>query len=818
MTFLERIVRDVRFGLRVLWRVPVFSVTVVLTLGLVIGATSAVFSLADAVLLRPLPYPDSDRLALVGRMARATGQPTGDSVNGQMWEAVRDGATKVDAAAYSSGGAGVNFVSGGTAIFVQQQRVAAGVFRVLGVSPFMGREFTREEDVPGGPAVAVLSFEFWSRQLEGRANVIGEHILLRGQPFTVVGVMPEGFRGLAEADVWTPLRPSRSGEGGGTNYRIVARLRDGETWASANGELNAIAAVLAGKRESELTNTLGLRPLKDSQTAQSRPALVTLSASVATVLLIACVNIAALLLARGRIRAGEVATRMALGGGRPAIVRQLMIESLLLALMGGALGLLLAYAGLSWLKAIGSATYGDWRLASLDTRTVLATLGMSLATSLAFGLVPALQAGRVNVQAALLAGGSRGIAGSSRHWLGRLLVVSEVALGVSLLVSAGLLMREFVALRSIDPGFVADRLYTTSVSLQDARYADAAEVNRLFDVSLEALRRSPGVSAAAVSQQLPYQTLLNVPFRIEGRAADPSGRPPIADIAYVTPGFFETFTIPIRRGRAIADIDRKGGPEAVVVNQLFADLYFRGEDALGRRLDLSQFGGIASGEIVGISANVQQGGAGFSIPGMHVGPVMATPAIYVPSAQAGASLFRWFSPTWTIRATSAADAAAAFKRAIAAADPLLPVRETRSMAAIVSRATAEQQMLMTLVGVLAGAALLLAAIGIHGVVAHTVSERTREFGIRLALGATPAATMRDVALHGLILAGVGAALGAALSYPAAGLVSSFLTAVTTRDVTTYLGVALLLFVVATLSSVLPALRILRLDPAKTLRQ
>jgi predicted permease len=813
----DALARDLNYAVRMLRRTPAFSATVIVTLALVIGATSAVLGLADAILLRALPYPEPDRLAVIGpRTTSPRGDYTGDAVDGAMWEAVRDRARLIDAAVCIDGANGVNFVSGTTASFVQQQRVGSGYFRVLGISPRLGHEFTPDEDRPGGPAVAVLAYEFWQRVLQGQADVLGQSILLRGQPYEVIGVMPKGFIGIGDADVWTPLRPGTKGEGGGSNYLMIARLRPGVSWEQATAELATLGPDpfrLLRPVPEDAFRRLVTRQMQAVLVESAREPIVILAFSVGVVLLIACVNIAALLLSRGGSRSKEIATRMALGSGRGAVVRQLMVESVLLAAIGGGLGVLVSVGALEGLKAIGGTTFGDWQSVGLDGRTVAITIGLSALTSLVFGLVPAVQASRIDLQAALVEGGTRNIAGGSRHLLRRFLVIAEVALGVVLLVAAGLLTRQFSLLRGADPGFNPANLFTASVSIQDARYPTAVEVNRLFDGALERLQRTPGIRAAAVSLGLPYTRLLNMGFRIEGDIYDPD-RPPIANVGYVTPGFFDTFGMTITAGRPMSSADTTGAPAVVVVNKMFARIYFKDRDPIRRRLLLS--GGPR--EIVGIAGDVQQSGSGFMLEGMKRGPILTSPTIYVPAAQTTMGMFSWFAPVWTVRADSAGAATAAIQHAIAEVDPLMPVGAVRSMAEVAARATARPRLMMTLVGVLALAAVLLAAIGLHGLIAHSVAERRREFGIRLALGATPGATLRAVVMSGIALAVVGAIIGGALSAPATSLIAAFLVDVPRSDVPTYLGVALLLFIVAAISSVMPAVRILRLDPAKTLRE
>jgi predicted permease len=813
LPFADVLGRDLRYAWRRVVRAPAFSGALIATLALTIGAAGAVFTLADAVLLQPLAFPEPDRLAVVAyERTTPSGRYTGPAVDGAMWRTVRERATLIDAAVCDGGAQGVNLVLDNRPSFVQNQVIGAGYFRVLGVAPWRGREFQPEDARPGGPAVAILSHGFWQRAFAGDEAALGRTILLRGEPFAIVGIMPAGFPALADADVWTPLREA----GQGLNYMVIARRRAGVTIEAANAELASFGGepfTMLRPPAEGVTRALVLRDLHETVTAGAKDPIVLLGWAVGAVLLIACVNIAALLMARSGTRAREIATRMALGGGRGAVVRQLLTESLVLAALGGALGLVVALLGLEGLQAIGGTTFTEWDGAQLDLRTVAATFTIAAATSLLFGLLPAWQTSRLDVRAALTAGGSRSVAGGGRHVVRRLLVVAEVAIGVVVLVAAGLLLREFIVLQNLEPGFERANLYSASVSLQDARYRDPAAVTRLFSSSIERLQRLPGIQQAAVSQGLPYQRLLNLPFAIEGRPDD--GRQvPIANVGYVTPSVFDTFRIPLLEGRALEDRDRSGTTRVAVVNEAFARHYFGRERAVGRRL---LFGSTGI-EIVGVSHDVQQGGAGFFLQGMRRGPLTTSPTIYLPVSQAEAGLFGWFAPVWTVRAASAADAAAALRRAIADVDPLLPIGPVRAMDQVAASATARPRLLTILAAALAIAALLLSATGIHGVIAQGVADRSREFGIRLALGGRARQMIVAIARSGVWLAALGTAIGAALSVPGVKVIESFLYTVQPRDVRTYVWVAALLLAVACLSSVLPALRILRLDPARTLRE
>ena len=813
LPFLETFGRDVRYAVRVLSRTPAFTLTAIATLALVIGANTAVFSLANTLLLKPLPFPESDRLVVATPEYKSPrGGRVGTSVDGLYWKAFTTTKWGRDSALTRVGTGDVNVVMNGQAMLADEQRVSSGFFRVLGVPAAIGREFTPEEDVPGGPAVVILSHRMWRRVFNGE-SVVGQSIFLRGEPYQVIGVMPEGFRGITETDVWTPLRPNTTGEGSGNNYLLLTRLPAGGTLLQAAAEMTPVvaAALVASGLAADVQVTAGLTPLQEFITGDHRDPIVMLGAAVTTVLIIACVNLAALLLARGGTRARKIATRMALGSGRSAVVRQLMAESLVLAAAGGLGGALVGWFGLQALQTLGGERFSDWRRATMDGQVLLACAGLSVLTSMIFGLVPAWQAARIDLQNALLEGGNRSLASGGRHWTRRGLIVAQVALGVVLLVSAGLLMRTFVNLQSLSPGFNVERLTTAPVSLLDARYPTPVEVNALFNRTLESIRATPGVEFAAVSLGLPYERVLNMGFRFPG---DQTGS--TASVMYVTPDFFRTFEIPLRQGRDVEPSDGTASRQVVVVNEAFARVYSKDRGVLGRVIRFSN----ADREIVGVVGDIQMR-PGFMVGDMVPGPIVASPTIYMPAAQLTngiVSTHIWFSPVWSVRASSPEVAARAIGDALNQADSLLPIGQVRQMSDVRAAATAEHTLLMTLVGALAVVALLLAAIGLHGLISHSVTERTREFGIRLALGATPSGTVRAVAWSGVVLAGLGAVIGAGLALPASTLVSSVLYGVAERDPMTYFGAAVFLFIVASIASLLPALRILRLDPATTLRQ
>jgi len=809
---------DLKFGWRQLVKTPGFSFTAILTLGLAIGANTAVFSLVDASLLKSLPYPGPERLGALGATYTRDGVVVdrgASGLDGKGWEAVRDQAGSVEAAVYSGLSARVSLVAGGRTMTVIPQRVSAGYFRVLGVAPAIGREFAREEDVPGGPGLAVLSHALWQSTFNGDAGVVGRDILLKGEPHTVIGVMPASFRSSSDADLWTPVRPSLTGEGSGTNYGLIARLKEGVTWSQASAEMGAVVDSTLARRTSNsgVTVNTTLIPLHEQMADEVRVPLLLLTVSVALVLVVACVNLAGLLLARAGRRTREIATRLAVGGNRRAVIRQLLLESLVLALFGGLAGLGFGALALEGIKAgAGDLLLTSWSEVSLDRRVLSVTLGLTALTAVLFGLVPAIQATRLDVQAALAEGGTRSVAGGAKGWPRRLLVVAEVALGVVLLVGAGLLARTFAHLQSQAPGFDPRQLKVVSAPLEDARYDQHERVAQLFERSLGRIATIPGVESAAVSLGLPYERILNMGARIVGPAGEQSDFV-FTTTTYVTPGYFETLKLTLKGGRTLRASDTVTSAKVVVVNEAFTNRHFKERDAVGEHVFISG----ETRQIVGVVGNVQQRG-GFN----GFGPLDSLPAIYMPFSQFPPTGLRtihgWFSPAWIVRGGKAgAVTDLALRRAMEEIDPQLGVTSIRRLDEVQGAALARQRTLMLLVAALGGLALFLAAIGIHALIASGVTERTRELGIRMALGATAGQTIRDAALPGLLMALAGLVVGCGVALGVSGLIRSLLWGVRPNDPLTFAVVVAALLAVAVAASVLPALRVRRLDPVSLLR-
>jgi len=810
LPFLETTMRDFRYALRMLRKAPGFSLAAIGILAVTIGANAAVYTLVDRLIVRPLPYPDSDRLGTIIRYYERGGRNSGTGYNtdGATWVAMRGGIPDLDIAV-AAGASGVNLSAGDDTAFVQQQRVSAGFFRVLGVPPALGREFTDDEDRQTGPSVVVLSHSIWSRTLGADPNIIGKAITLRGESFVVVGVMPDDFRTGIPADVWTPLRPSTQGEGSGGNYRLVTRLRPGARWTDVEHQVDAIGAALVRERyhpPPDIRMTFRLVPWQQAVTREIRQPLLILWAAVLMVLLIGCVNVAGLLLARSSARTPEIATRMAIGGGRGAIVRQLLVESLVLSACGAAAGIGLGFV-LS--RAISGRLAETIALPTTpDLRVLLIASAAALGTSLVFGLFPALHASRTDVRR-MLVEGAGSVAGPSRRWPTRILVVSQVALGIVLVVGAGLLLRTFNHLTQLRSGVDATNVVAGTMSLYDARYRTSDSINRLFTRSLERIAAMPGVEHAAVALSLPYERTLNNGWRFDG---DPGPRPEAIALTYVTPDYFRALKIPVLHGRALNDRDTSTSPLVAIVNDAFVRQYSRDRDALGR---LMKLGGpsVPAVQIVGVVGAVQQ----LSTFG-NLGPIAAVPGAYVPATQFGqfgdglvVVAHTWFQPSWIVRTNGPVAIASSMQRALREIDPRLTFNKFRTIEDVQSEAMATSRIQALLLAALAGVALTLCVAGVYGVVANSVVERRRELGVRMALGATPLQTLTTAAAGGVGLAVCGTAVGLLLSLPVTGIMRQLVFDVSVNDPLTLAVAAGIVVMAASSAAIVPALRTLRLN-------
>jgi predicted permease len=801
---------DLRYAFRLIRQNWAFSLTVIVILALCIGANTAVLSVVNAAMVRPLPYPDPDRLGAVVAIFPHGENPFENSVDGASWELVRDRVPSLDGAVYGGGfGNGVNLGVNGGGAFVHQARVSAGFFRVLGIAPLIGREFNPDEDRDGGAPVVILSHSLWEKYFGSDRNIIGRGIHLRGEPYTVIGVMPAGFRFDEEADLWTPLRPSQKGEGGGSNYGMIARLKSGATWGQARSQLALLTDEVrrTGSFGKDSGVQLGVVGIQRAVTQDLREPLMILWAAVAAVFVLGCVNIGGMLLARASGRIGEISTRLALGAPLRRIVRQLLTESVVLGLLGGATGVLVGWAGLAALRALGADSFSFLKQVDFDWRVLIATLALTLIAGIGFGLVPAWQASRVDLRSAQ--SGSRTVAGRKRFVSLGTLVGGQVALTVPLLIGAGLLLHTFLHLWNMSPGFDPNHILTARFSLQDARYSTSQKVNQLFDQVIARLHETPGIEAAAASLTLPYQRALNNGVQLPGKTEYKT-----TNSVYVTPDYFAALRIPLLQGRAFTAGDNMNSAKVAVINQAFASLYLKDQLALGQvmRLDRDPI------EIVGVVGNVQEKRAGWG----DFGPIAQVPTVFIPAAQTSDAFLQmvhtWFPSNWIVRSSIPdRQLISAIENATRSVDPILPISEFRSINDLKAESLTLERFLAALVNALAILAALLTTLGIYGLIANLVAERTKELGIRMALGSTTSGAIGVALRPALRWVFAGVIAGGAAAFGLERFLKSFLWGVQPMDPITLFAVAGGLFLATAIASLAPASRIVRLNPAETLR-
>jgi putative ABC transport system permease protein len=795
------VARDARYALRQLWNAPAFTLIVTLTLALGIGATTAMFSVVNGVLLRPLPFGDPGALVRVHEILPQYGRFAVAPANFLDW---RQQATAFEhIAAYA--GASATFAEGESPERVQGASVSWNLFELLRVAPAIGAGFTAAHDAPGANNVVVISHGMWQQRLGGDPGVVGRTVSLSGTPMTIVGVMPAGFYFPSRtAEYWQPiaLNPANATRGG--HYiGVVARMKAGVGLDQAGAEMRTIAERLAQQYpDSSAGESAEVVALHEQVVGTVRPALLTLFAAVGVVVLIACANVANLLLVRASVREKEVAIRAALGAARGRLAMQMAIESLVLAMAGGAFGVLLAYLAIPAIQTLGASSIPRVADVAIDARVLAFAAAAALLTGLLFGLVPAWQASRAGAGAVLKEGG-RSSAGSGGRWLRSGLLVAEVALSIVLLVGATLLLRSFARLMHVDPGFSPERVLAFQVALPQTSYAEDPGRLTFFDRLVERLEALPGVARAGLVQTLPMRGGYVLSFAIQGRPPARPGEEPSAHHRVVTPGFFETLGIPVRRGRVFDARDSATAKMVAVVDEAFAARHFPNEDPLGRGLDIGN-GTDGFYEIVGVVGNVHYNGL----------DATAAPTMYVPLAQ------DVFSTVWVLAAVERGDPAqlvGSARQTLRDLDRRLPAYSINPLAAIVSESVADRRFSMLLLALFAGLALFLAAVGLYGVVSYTVSQRTREIGLRMAIGAQPKDVLRMVIGGGMKLAAIGVVLGLGAAVALAGLIESLLFDVAPSDPASYAATSGLLLAIAALACYIPARRAMRVDPIVTLQ-
>jgi putative ABC transport system permease protein len=798
---MDTLLQDIRYSIRTLIKNPAFAGVAVLALGLGIGANTAIFSVVNAVLLRPLPFEQSDRLVMVwekrlqlGRIRNTVSPP--DFIDWRAQNQVFE-----DMAAYA--GQGFNLGSTAEPERIQGAGVSPGLFSVLRAQPRIGRVFESEEDKPSSDRVAIISSGLWQRSFASDANIVGKTITLNDRAYSVVGVMSADFVfPNRRAEIWVPLilSPDDAANRGGHSLTVVARLKDGITIQRAQNEMDAIAAQLEQQYQVNTGHGVNVFSLYDEAVGEARPALLVLLGAVAFVLLIACANVANLLFAKSAVRQKEIAIRTALGAGRSRLVRQLLTESVVLSITGGVVGLLLAVWGLSALLAIGENSIPRVKEIKLDLPVLAFSLLISVATGLLFGLLPALQASKPDLNTTLKEG-SRGASGGIKSNRTRsVFVIGEVAVCLVLLIGAGLMIKSFYKLLSVSPGFNPENALAVNVALSGSRYRDAAGVSNFYQQALERLSAVPGVKSAAVVTALPMNGNFGSRyFGIEGRPPQPPGQGFNANTNIATPGYFETMNIPLLDGRDFDARDVKGAPDVVIINQEAVRRYWPDENPIGQRITVEQ----RARTIIGVVGNVKQSGLD-----IETRPEMFWPYYQLPVPFG----------TFVVRTTGdPVGLISSVRSAMHGVDRDLPLYGIKTVDDVITESVAPQRLNMLLLGIFAGLALVLAAVGLYGVISYSVSQRTREIGIRIALGASHKSVLRLVVSQGISLALIGVAIGITASLFLTKLMATLLFGVSVTDPITFVAISLLLIGVTTVASIVPARRAMKVDPMVALR-
>jgi len=805
------LLQDIRYAVRLLLKTPSVTGIAVLTLALGIGANTAIFTVVNAVLLRPLEFRDPSRLIIVA-------EKSSFPVISTSWENYQDWRDQSHSfeGLEATRPATITLTGAGDPERLNTRNMTAGLFPLLGINAHIGRTFLPEEDRAGGAPVALLSYALWQRRFGGAQNVLGKSITLDTQPYTVVGVMPRGFEVLTPADVFLPFVPWAKTLPQDRNWHpgiiAIGRLKPGVARDEARTEMLGITKRL--EQQYPLYNTgvsADIIGLQEQMVQNVRPALLLLLGAVAAVLLIACVNVANLLLARAASRGREIAIRTSMGASRGRLVRQLLTESVLLSLTGGILGLALAWAALGPLLKISAGSVPAAFTVSLDFPVLVFTLAVAIVTGLVFGIVPALRTARLDLRETLNEGSRGSTSGPGAHRLRGALVAAEIALAMLLLVGAGLLLRSFERLQDVAPGFQPDHLLIADLPLSQTAYAKPQQRYEFYDRLVERARALPGVRSAAAASFLPVSGgggLIH--FNITGRPPKSPHDFIAAGYRTVTPGYFETLGIPLLRGRSVAPGDLEKAPWVVIINNAMAHTFFPNEDPLGKRLQLGALptdaNELQTMEIVGIVGDVLQGLGDDAKAEMYLPYRQADQVL--PVFQLSAVLRTSMEP---LTATSA------LRSAIREIDPNQPVVNVRSMEQNIQTSVAQPRFRTWLIGIFAALALVLAAVGVYGVMSYSVTQRTTEIGIRVTMGAQPSDILRIIVGEGLRLALLGVVVGVAGALVLSRALHSFVFGVSTSDPATFAGVAIVLTFVSVAASYVPARRATRVDPLVALR-
>ena len=802
---METLIQDLRYGGRMLAKKPLFSLIAIATIALGISANTVIFTVVNSVLLRPLPYPESERLMEVGRAF--PGSNFGSNVSEPKFLFLRDYNQSFEALTATANMGSNTYLSEDTGTeYIRGWSVSSDFFRVLGVFPARGRGFTKEEDSPGGERVVILADGFWRRRFESEVGILGKTISLNDKPHTVVGIMPPGFEYFGTQDVFVPIGVNPASTNEGHNWTVIGRLKHGVSTEQARLDLNSVfekfrAAYPKQVREGE---TVGLQNWRLNMTGSVRHLMWILLGSVTLVLLIACANVANLQLTRAAARQKEMAIRMALGGGRWRLIRQLLTEGLLLAMIGGLGGLLLALWGLDVVRTlIPEGVVPRAHEISFDWRVLAFCLVVSLLSGIVFGLAPAWRVSHSNLHGALKGGAKQINAGIARGRLRSSLVIVEVALALALTVGAALLLRTFANLRSVEPGFDSSNLLTFQISPQAKQYDTVTKITDLYLRGLERFRGLPGVEAAAVTNKLPLDRWINMPYRFAG---DTEWRGS-TEYRLISPDYFRAMKMVLREGRPFDQNDTSGSEPVVIVNEAFARRNFVNRQAFAQQLYVGFDPSLR--RVIGVVNETTQRSLGEPAPAM----------VFVPMTQAAEGVTTTLrNSSFVLRTTGdPLLLTGVIRTEMQQLDPSLPIRNLRSMDQLVSSSLAPQRFNLSFLSLFAGLGLMLATVGLYGVMAYSVSLRTHEIGVRMALGAQAHDVLKLVVKQGMTLVLVGVAIGLTASFLFARVMKSLLFGVSATDPTTLASVALVLTGVALLACYLPARRATKVDPLVALR-
>ncbi len=804
---------DLQYSFRSFIKNPGFTLIAVLTVALGVGPNSAIFSIINAVLLRPLPYRDSDRLVMLLETNKSRGFAQLPVSGATFTDWQRDSRSfEQMAPAFTISEYGFNVTAGRDPERAQGGQAAANLLDVLGVKPIVGRSFLAEEDGPGGTPVALISQSFWTRRFAASRDIVGKPIIVDGTSRIVVGVAPRELEALGRVDLWIPIGKNLAlTRRDNHNYGILARLKPGVPVRQAQAEMDGIARRL--EQQYPATNAgVGalVIPIDELFSGPIRPALMVLLAAVGFLLLIACANVANLLLARGAVREKEIAVRAALGASRARILRQLLTESLLLGTVGGILGLVLAAWSITALRSALPDIMLIQRLKemSVDAGVLGFTLAVSIVTGVLFGVVPALRASRADLNVTLKDGGGKGVSGDASQRARTALLVVEVALALVLLVGAGLMVRSFLHVLAVDPGFRADHVLTMQLSLPDSKYHGRPALTNFQRSLISRVSSLSGVRSAATINALPGRGgLLNLrafvmPFQVDGQPAALPGQEPVADYRVIAPQLLDALGIQVRQGRALNAHDTDDSERVVLINETMARRHYPKVDAVGQRLRFPPFA-TRSCKIVGVVADAR----------LHGNESAVDPAVFLPYEQ---DSLDWF--TLVVRSSSdPATLAEAVRRQVLSIDPDQPVSNVRTMDDVISESLLIRRLSVWMLGTFAALAMALAVVGIYGLTSYSVSRRTHEIGLRVALGASRGEILRLVVLRGIMTASAGVALGLPCAIVLSRLMRGLLFGVTATDTFTFCFVPLALVSAAALASYVPARRALRIDPIVALR-